>query len=54
MLHQYTQNDINSEPKILKKWVTETKNKEKNNNDFKFTKISKNNSREIRDSRDKR
>ena len=26
MLHQYTQNDVNREPKLLKKWVTKKNN----------------------------
>jgi len=47
MLHQYTQNDINREPKLLKKWVTENTNTDKGieKKEVKITKVSKNYSR---------
>ena len=50
MLHQYTQNDINREPKLLKKWVTENTNTDKGSEkkEVKITKVSKNNSRDKR------
>ena len=44
MLHQYTQNDINREPKLLKKWVTENTNTDKGSEkkEVKITKVNKN------------
>jgi len=50
MLHQYTQNHINSEPKLLKKWITENTNTDKGSEkkEVKITKVSKNNSRDKR------
>jgi len=33
MLHQYTQNDINREPQLLKKWLTNNVNETKKEKD---------------------
>ena len=34
MLHQYTQNDINREPKVLKMWLTNKVNETKKETDM--------------------
>ena len=41
MLHQYNQNDINREPQLLKKWLTNKVNETKKEKDGGFIDMTK-------------